>query len=111
MLCTLTLEAGLQDALVAHPAWRLLVPDADLIVASRQGEEEARDRYEQAVESDVQRRKHREARKEMAHVPALDVARREGSGERVGARGMRQHGLHTGSVRDLPSPGEWTSPR
>jgi hypothetical protein len=33
VLCSLTLEAGLQNKLVRHPAWRLLAPDAHIIVA------------------------------------------------------------------------------
>ena len=32
VLCSLTLQTGLQDALVEHPAWRALVPEAHLIL-------------------------------------------------------------------------------
>jgi len=33
VLCTLTLETGLQDAFVGHPIWRTLLPEAHLIVS------------------------------------------------------------------------------
>ena len=32
VLCTMTFESGVQDALVKHPAWRTLAPEAHLFV-------------------------------------------------------------------------------
>ncbi len=40
VLCSVTLEAGLQTKLVTHPAWRLLAPEAHIVVAD--GAEERR---------------------------------------------------------------------
>lgn len=32
MLCSMTLESGLQDALLRHAAWRTLIPEAHIFV-------------------------------------------------------------------------------
>jgi hypothetical protein len=47
VLCSVTLAAGLQTRLVTHPVWRLLAPEAHLIVADA---EQERQRLKEAAQ-------------------------------------------------------------
>lgn len=50
VLCSVTLATDLQTRLVTHPAWRLLAPEAHLIVANPK---EVRQRLAAAVEERI----------------------------------------------------------